>query len=128
MTSTAPDVIASDSISARSNVRSMEIMARARDRFPGGVNSPVRAFRGVGGEPFVAARGEGARVWDVDGNEYIDYILSWGPLILGHAPKVVLHAAGHEFRYADWSRSRTGRSHHGTHAAHRTDALHEQRH
>ena len=92
MTSTAPDVIAIDSISARSNVRSMEIMARARDRFPGGVNSPVRAFRGVGGEPFVAARGEGARVWDVDGNEYIDYILSWGPLILGHAPKVVLDA------------------------------------
>jgi glutamate-1-semialdehyde 2,1-aminomutase len=67
-------------------------MARARTRFPGGVNSPVRAFRGVGGEPFVAARGEGARVWDADGNEYIDYILSWGPLILGHAPKPVLDA------------------------------------
>ena len=72
------------------NARSAEIMARARSRFPGGVNSPVRAFRGVGGEPFVAARGKGARVWDADGNEYIDYVLSWGPLVLGHAPDVVL--------------------------------------
>lgn len=74
------------------HARSAEIMARARTRFPGGVNSPVRAFRGVGGEPFVAARGKGARVWDVDGNAYIDYVLSWGPLILGHAPDVVLDA------------------------------------
>lgn len=74
------------------NARSAQIMARARDRFPGGVNSPVRAFRGVGGEPFVAARGKGARVWDADGNDYIDYILSWGPLVLGHAPQVVLDA------------------------------------
>jgi glutamate-1-semialdehyde aminotransferase len=65
--------------------RSAEIMSRARAIFPGGVNSPVRAFRGVGGEPFVVARGEGARIWDVDGREYIDYVLSWGPLILGHA-------------------------------------------
>lgn len=72
--------------------RSTEIMARARTRFPGGVNSPVRAFRGVGGEPFVAARGKGACVWDADGNEYIDYVLSWGPLVLGHAPDVVLQA------------------------------------
>jgi glutamate-1-semialdehyde 2,1-aminomutase len=56
------------------------------------VNSPVRAFRGVGGEPFVVARGKGSRIWDVDGNEYIDYVLSWGPLILGHAPPVVLEA------------------------------------
>jgi glutamate-1-semialdehyde 2,1-aminomutase len=74
------------------HARSSDIMARARARFPGGVNSPVRAFRGVGGEPFVAARGKGARVWDADGNEYIDYILSWGPLVLGHAPEVVLEA------------------------------------
>lgn len=74
------------------NARSAEIMARARGRFPGGVNSPVRAFRGVGGEPFVAARGKGALVWDADGNEYLDYVLSWGPLVLGHAPEVVLEA------------------------------------
>ena len=67
-------------------------MARARELFPGGVNSPVRAFRGVGGEPVVAARGEGARVWDIDGKEYIDFVLSWGPLVLGHAPPIVLDA------------------------------------
>jgi glutamate-1-semialdehyde 2,1-aminomutase len=65
-------------------------MERARAIFPGGVSSPVRAFRGVGGDPFVVARGEGARIWDADGREYIDYVLSWGPLILGHAPKPVL--------------------------------------
>jgi glutamate-1-semialdehyde 2,1-aminomutase len=72
--------------------RSAEVMARARDLFPGGVNSPVRAFRGVGGEPVVAARGEGARIWDVDGKEYIDFVLSWGPLVLGHASPIVLDA------------------------------------
>src|SRR4051812_18522823 len=67
-------------------------MARARELFPGGVNSPVRAFRAVGGEPVVAARGEGARIWDVDGKEYIDFVLSWGPLVLGHAAPMVLDA------------------------------------
>src|SRR4051812_25736770 len=72
--------------------RSQEIMARARTLFPGGVSSPVRAFRGVGGEPFVVERGAGSRIWDVDGNEYIDYVLSWGPLVLGHAPRAVLDA------------------------------------
>ena len=59
---------------------------------PGGVSSPVRAFGGVGGEPFVVARGEGARIWDVDGKEYLDFVLSWGPLILGHAAPPVLDA------------------------------------
>jgi glutamate-1-semialdehyde 2,1-aminomutase len=73
-------------------MRSAEVMARARELFPGGVNSPVRAFRGVGGEPIVAARGEGARIWDVDGREYIDFVLSWGPLVLGHASPIVLDA------------------------------------
>src|SRR3982074_2487578 len=72
--------------------RSAELMARARELFPGGVNSPVRAFRGVGGEPIVAARGEGARIWDADGKEYIDFVLSWGPLVLGHASPIVLEA------------------------------------
>jgi glutamate-1-semialdehyde 2,1-aminomutase len=67
-------------------------MSRARQLFPGGVSSPVRAFGGVGGEPFVVERGAGARIWDVDGNEYLDYVLSWGPLVLGHAPSVVLDA------------------------------------
>jgi glutamate-1-semialdehyde 2,1-aminomutase len=72
--------------------RSREIMRRADELFPGGVNSPVRAFRGVGGEPFVVERGEGARIWDVDGREYIDYVRSWGPLVHGHAPPPVIAA------------------------------------
>ena len=72
--------------------RSAALMARARAVLPGGVNSPVRAFGGVGGEPFVVERGSGARIWDVDGREYIDYVLSWGPLILGHAAPAVLDA------------------------------------
>ena len=72
------------------NSRSSELFTRSQERIPGGVNSPVRAFRNVGGEPFFVARSEGARVWDVDGNEYIDYIGSWGPAILGHAPKIIV--------------------------------------
>jgi len=67
-------------------------MRRARELFPGGVNSPVRAFGGVGGEPIVVKRGEGARIWDADGNEYLDFVLSWGALALGHASPVVLDA------------------------------------
>lgn len=67
-------------------------MARAREVLPGGVNSPVRAFGGVGGEPFVVERGAGARIWDADGRQYIDYVLSWGPLVLGHAAPAVLDA------------------------------------
>ena len=77
---------------SKAGARSAAVMARARELFPGGVNSPVRAFRGVGGEPIVAARGEGARIWDADGKEYIDFVLSWGPLVLGHASPIVLDA------------------------------------
>src|SRR5689334_21740734 len=73
-------------------------MSRARSLFPGGVNSPVRAFRGVGGDPIVVDRGEGSRIWDVDGNEYIDFVLSWGPLILGHASPIVLDAVDQAMR------------------------------
>ncbi len=70
--------------------RSDELYAAARGRIPGGVNSPTRAWTAVGGEPLFIERGEGSRVWDVDGNEYIDYVCSWGPMILGHAqPEVV---------------------------------------
>jgi glutamate-1-semialdehyde 2,1-aminomutase len=72
--------------------RSAELMARAERLFPGGVNSPVRAFRSVGGTPRVIDRAEGARVWDVDGNELIDYVGSWGPMILGHAHPAVTAA------------------------------------
>jgi glutamate-1-semialdehyde 2,1-aminomutase len=72
--------------------RSSQLFADALKRIPGGVNSPVRAFRGLGREPFFVERAEGARIWDVDGNEYIDYVGSWGPAILGHAPAVVVDA------------------------------------
>jgi len=66
------------------------LFARAQLSIPGGVNSPVRAFRAVGGTPPFITRGQGARIWDADGNEYIDYVGSWGPLLLGHAhPEVV---------------------------------------
>ena len=72
--------------------RSAELMARAERLFPGGVSSPVRAFRSVGGTPRVIDRAAGARVWDVDGNELIDYVGSWGPMILGHAHPAVTAA------------------------------------
>jgi glutamate-1-semialdehyde 2,1-aminomutase len=70
-------------------------MERAERLFPGGVNSPVRAFRSVGGTPRVIERALGARVWDVDGNELIDYVGSWGPMILGHAHPAVVDAIQH---------------------------------
>ncbi|MGI8510233.1 MAG: glutamate-1-semialdehyde 2,1-aminomutase [Gemmatimonadaceae bacterium] len=72
--------------------RSEALFAEAQRYFPGGVNSPVRAFRGVGGTPLFIARGHGAHIEDVDGNSYIDYVLSWGPLILGHAHPAVVEA------------------------------------
>jgi glutamate-1-semialdehyde 2,1-aminomutase len=72
--------------------RSKELLAAAKKVTPGGVNSPVRAFRAVGGEPPFIARGEGAYLWDEDGNRYVDYVLSWGPLILGHAHPAVVEA------------------------------------
>jgi glutamate-1-semialdehyde 2,1-aminomutase len=71
-------------------LRSAELFARAQNLLPGGVDSPVRAFRAVGGTPLFVARGKGSAIWDVDGNRYIDYLASWGPLIAGHAhPGVV---------------------------------------
>jgi glutamate-1-semialdehyde 2,1-aminomutase len=72
--------------------RSNELLADAKQVIPGGVNSPVRAFRAVGGQPLFIARGKGAYLWDVDGNRYMDYVLSWGPLILGHAHPAVVTA------------------------------------
>jgi len=71
---------------------SAELFARARQRIPGGVNSPVRAFRGLGREPFFVDRAAGATIWDVEGKSYIDYVGTWGPAILGHAPQVVVDA------------------------------------
>ncbi len=77
------------SVSLR-DTRSEELYARARQYLPGGVNSPVRAMRAIGRDPLFVERGEGAEITDVDGNTYVDYVCSWGPLILGHAhPDVI---------------------------------------
>ena len=72
--------------------KSIELFTKAKTLLPGGVDSPVRAFRAVGGQPLFIERGEGAYVYDVDGNRFIDYVLSWGPLILGHAHPTVVDA------------------------------------
>ena len=79
-------------ITTRSIETSARLFAEAVELFPGGVNSPARAFKAVGGQPLFIERGEGAYIVDVDGNRYIDYVLSFGPLILGHAPPAVTDA------------------------------------
>jgi glutamate-1-semialdehyde 2,1-aminomutase len=71
---------------------SSSLFSEARRYIPGGVNSPVRAFRNVGGEPFFVSKAKGSHLWDVDGREYIDFVGTWGPAILGHAPKVIVEA------------------------------------
>ncbi|HTN54353.1 MAG TPA: glutamate-1-semialdehyde 2,1-aminomutase [Anaeromyxobacter sp.] len=71
---------------------SEKLFAKAKELFPGGVNSPVRAFKGVGGTPRFIARGKGSHLFDVDGNDYVDYVLSWGPLIVGHCHPEVMRA------------------------------------
>src|SRR6202047_4924225 len=76
----------------RNKEQSRKLQKRAEQFIPGGVNSPVRAFRAVGGEPLYIVRGQGSHIWDADGNEYVDYIGSWGPLILGHAAPTVIEA------------------------------------
>ena len=72
------------------DTRSQELFARAKQSLVGGVNSPVRAMRGIGRDPIFIDRAEGTHVFDVDGNAYVDYLASWGPAILGHAPPVVI--------------------------------------
>ena len=73
-----------------SRSKSEALFTEALNYMPGGVNSPVRAFRAVGGHPFFVNKAKGAYIWDVDGNEYIDYVGTWGPAILGHAhPKIM---------------------------------------
>ena len=74
------------------HLRSSELFEGAQKSIPGGVNSPARAFRAVGRDPVFISRAEGSRIWDVDGNEYIDYVGSWGPMLLGHQHPVVLEA------------------------------------
>jgi glutamate-1-semialdehyde 2,1-aminomutase len=83
---------------ARKLEHSRKFQKRAEMMIPGGVNSPVRAFRAVGGDPLFVVRGLGSHIWDADGNEYIDYIGSWGPLILGHAAPVIIEALGSAMR------------------------------
>jgi glutamate-1-semialdehyde 2,1-aminomutase len=78
--------------------KSTELFEKAKTYFPGGVNSPVRAFRSVGGSPIFIEKGKGSHIWDADGNEYIDYCCSWGPLILGHANDAVLNAVDKTMR------------------------------
>ena len=78
--------------------KSAGLFEKAKNYFPGGVNSPVRAFRSVGGNPIFIERGKGSHIWDADGNEYIDYCCSWGPLILGHANDTVLNAVDKTMR------------------------------
>ena len=73
--------------------RSQDAFTRACKVIPGGVNSPARAFGGVGGQPIFIARGEGPFLLDIDGNRYLDYVGSWGPLILGHAHPAIVKAA-----------------------------------
>jgi glutamate-1-semialdehyde 2,1-aminomutase len=68
----------------RSYTKSIEAFKQAQNLMPGGVNSPVRAFKSVNMSPIFMERGKGSKIYDIDGNEYIDYVLSWGPLILGH--------------------------------------------
>src|ERR1700693_1034742 len=77
---------------ARKTEQSRKLQKRAEQLIPGGVNSPVRAFRAVGCDPLYMVRGQGSHIWDADGNEYVDYIGSWGPLILGHAAPAVIEA------------------------------------
>lgn len=74
------------------NSKSQALFEKAKTLFPGGVNSPVRAFKSVGGTPLFIKKGKGSHIWDEDGNEFIDYCSSWGPMILGHANDAVVHA------------------------------------
>ena len=86
--------------------RSGELFARAQKNIPGGVNSPVRAFRAVGGDPLFIASASGARLTDVDGKSYIDYVGSWGPMILGHAHPEVLRRSPRRPRWHQLARPR----------------------
>ena len=86
--------------------KSKELFEEAKRFLPGGVNSPVRAFGSIGSTPRMITRGAGACIWDEDGNEYIDYIGSWGPMILGHA-----NPLGTELWRGDKNRGGHGKAH-----------------
>jgi len=76
----------------RNFIKSRRLFQKACRVIPGGVNSPVRAYRAVGGNPLFIEKAKGSKIWDADGNSYIDYVLSWGPMILGHAHPAVIRA------------------------------------
>ena len=103
---------------------SIRLFEQAVALLPGGVDSPARAFKAVGGQPLFIERGEGAFLIDVDGNRYVDYVLSFGPLILGHAPAVVVEALaetarkGDELRSAEPARTGSGAPRDGLYAGH----------
>ena len=84
--------MANDFEKMRLTEQSKALFEASLKHIPGGVNSPVRAFRAVGGEPFFVDRAKGAHIWDVDGNAYIDYVGTWGPAILGHAAPTIIQA------------------------------------
>ena len=110
------------------------LQQRAERLFPGGVNSPVRAFRAVGGDPPFIERAEGAYLFDADGNRYIDYFGSWGPMILGHAFPPVVEAIeraarnSRQLRRIHRRRGRSRRAHRCLLSGHREDALRQLRH
>ena len=114
--------------------RSARLFARALQILPGGVDSPVRAFKSVGASPLFITRASGARLDDVDGNTFIDYVMSWGPLIHGHAPRGMVKALaaaarlGHELRRAQPSRGRARRTGTAPDALARTRALRQLGH
>ncbi len=114
--------------------RSISAFARARGIIAGGVNSPVRAFRAVGGSPVFMRSGSGASLCDIDGHEYIDYVLSWGPMLLGHAHPAVVKAVtqaaqrGSSFGTPTEAESEFGELIRSMMPGDRTHPLHIQRH
>ena len=118
-------------MAVRKVTRSAKLFARAQQVMPGGVSSPVRAFKAVGGTPRFMKSGKGAYIKDEDGRTYLDYVMSWGPLIHGHAPKGLLVGAGasrqarHQLRCADAPRDRDGRGRARAGAVDGAGALHE---
>ena len=119
---------------APSRARSQALQQRAERFFPGGVNSPVRAFRAVGGDPPFVERAEGAYLYDADGNRYIDYFGSWGPMILGHAFPPVVEAIeraarnSRQLRRIHRRRSRPRRAHRCVLSGNREAPLRQLRH
>mgnify|MGYP003694334677 CR=1 FL=1 len=114
--------------------RSSRLFTRAQHILPGGVDSPVRAFKAVGASPLFIRRAAGSRIEDIDGNRYIDYVMSWGPLIHGHAPRGLVKALAarrarrHELRRAEPARSRARRARARADAVDRARPLRQLRH